>query len=152
MITIQMVEALRHVARHLDVLDLVAADRHLVRLEHQNIGAHQHWIHKQAGGDIGVRVGAGGGVFIQRRLVRVCAVEHALAGHAGEQPRQLGNLGNVGLAVERDARRVQPGSQPACRDFQRRLLDARRVVAFDQRVVVGQEVKALHAGQAAGGY
>ena len=30
--------------------------------------------------------------------------------------------------------------------------DARRVVALDQRVVVGQEVEALHAGQAAGAH
>ncbi len=55
-LAVEMVEALRHVARHLDVLHLVAAHRHLVRLEHQDVGAHQHRVHEQAGADVGVRV------------------------------------------------------------------------------------------------
>jgi hypothetical protein len=37
----QVVEALRHVARHLDVLHLVAADRHAVGVEQQDVGGHQ---------------------------------------------------------------------------------------------------------------
>ena len=80
------------------------------------------------------------------------AVQHALACDAGQQPGQLGDLGNVGLAVERDALRVQPGGQPACRDLQRRALNACRLIAFDQCMVVGQKIKALHTGQAAGGH
>ena len=51
-----MVKALRHVARHLDVLNLVAADWHLVGLEQQNVRAHQHRVHEQASRDIGIRV------------------------------------------------------------------------------------------------
>ena len=70
---------LRHVARHLDVLDLVAPDRHLVRVEHQDVGRHQHRVHEQAGGHVGVGVVAGGRVLVDRGLVGVGAVEQALA-------------------------------------------------------------------------
>ncbi len=140
-----MIETLRHVARHFDVLDLVAAHRHLVRLEHQNVGAHQHRVHEEAGGDIGIGIIARGIVLVDRRLVGMGAVEHTLACDAGQQPGQLGNLRDVGLAVEHDALRVQPCSQPARRDLQRGALDARRLIAFDQRVIVGQEVETLDA-------
>ena len=39
-----MVEALRDIARHFQVLNLVAAHRHLVRVEHQDVRGHQHRI------------------------------------------------------------------------------------------------------------
>ncbi len=150
-LAVQVVEARRHVARHLDVLDLVAADRHLVRLEHQDVGRHQHRVHEEAHVHAGIRVLLGGDVLVHRRLVGVRTVEQALARDTGEQPGQLRNLGDVGLAVEPHALGVQPGSQPGCRDLQRRALHARRVGGLDQRVVVGQEVEALHARLAAGG-
>ncbi|GAB1384440.1 hypothetical protein MASR1M50_27610 [Burkholderiales bacterium] len=149
-LAVQVVEAGGDVARHLDVLDLVAPHRHLVRLEHQDVGRHQHRVHEQAGRHVAVRVGAGGRVLVQHGLVGVGAVEQALAGDAGQQPGEFGDLGDVGLAVEGDVLRVQPGGQPAGGDLQRAALHARRIVALDQRVVVGQEVEALHAGLAAG--
>ena len=85
-----------------------------------------------------------------RGLVGVGTVEQALAGDAGEQPGQLGGLGDVGLAVEGDLFRVQPGGQPTGGDLQRGALDACRVFALDERVVVGQKVKALHTRAQAG--
>jgi hypothetical protein len=97
-----------------------------------------------------VGVDAGGGVLVHLRLVGVRAIEQALAGDAGEQPGQLRDLGDVGLAVEEHLLRVQPRGQPAGGDLQRGALDARRLVALDQRVVVGQEVEVLGAGAAAG--
>ena len=145
-----MVKALGNVARHFNVLDLVTPDRHLVRLEHQNICRHQHRVHEEAGRHVGVRVMAGGGVFIDRGLVRMGAVEQAFAGHAGQQPGQLGDFRNVRLAVKGHALRVQTGSQPGGGNLQRGLLYAFGLAHFDQRVVVGQKVKALHAGRQAG--
>ena len=150
MLAVQVVKALRDVARHFNMLDLVAPDRHLVRLEHQNISSHQHRVHEQARRDIGIRVVAGGIVFIDRGFIRMGAVQHAFAGDAGQQPGEFGDFRNVGLAVKRHAFRVQPGGQPAGGNFQRRALDARRVFALDERVVVGQKVEALHARRAAG--
>ena len=56
MLAVQVVEALAEIARHLDVLDLVAADRHLVRIEQQDVRGHQHRVHEQPGGDAGIVV------------------------------------------------------------------------------------------------
>jgi hypothetical protein len=123
-----------------------------VRVEHQDVGAHQHRVHEQAGGHVGIGVGAGGGVLVHRGLVGMGAVEHALAGHAGQEPGQLGDLGDVGLAVEGHALGVQPGGQPAGGDLQRGALDACRVFHLDQRVVVGQKVEALDIGAQAGAH
>ena len=150
MLAIQMVEARRHVARHLDVLDLVAAHGHLVRLEHQDVGPHQHGIHEQARRHIAVRVMACGVVFVDCRFVGVGTVEHALASHAGEQPGEFGDFRNVGLAVEGDFVRVQARGDPARSDFERGALDAGGLVALDERVVIGQKVKTIGAGVAAG--
>ena len=78
------------------------------------------------------------------------AVEQALAGDTGEQPAQLGDLGNVGLAIEGRLVGIQPQRQPGGGDLQARTLDARRVVALDQRVVVGEEIEGIGVGGAAG--
>jgi hypothetical protein len=124
-LAVEVVEAGRHVARHLDVLDLVAAHGHLVGVEHQDVGRHQHRVHEQAGGDVRVGVGAGGSCSCPPSLVGMGAVEHALAGDAGQQPGQLGDFGDVGLAVEGHALGVQARGQPAGGDLQRGALDAR---------------------------
>jgi hypothetical protein len=80
------------------------------------------------------------------------AVEHTLAGDAGQQPGQLGNFGDVGLPVKRDALRVQPRSQPAGGNLQRGTLDARRVFHLDQGMVVGQKIETLDTGAQAGAH
>src|SRR5690606_41587316 len=74
----------------------------------------------------------------------------SLGRHAGQQPGQLGNLGDVRLAIEGGLVGVQAAGQPGGGDLQARTLDARRVVALDQRVVVGQEVEGVHVAGAAG--
>ena len=138
-----MVEARRHVARHFNVLNLIAAHRYFVRLEHQNVGAHQHGVHEQTRSDVGIGIVASQVVFVDRRFVGVCTVQHAFACDAGQKPCEFGNFGNVGLAIEHHAIRVQAGCNPAGGNFQCRTLNARWVIAFDQGVVVGQKVKAL---------
>ncbi len=150
MLAVEVVEARRDVARHLDVLHLVASHGHLVRLEGQDVGGHQHRVHEEAGRHAVVQLPARGLVLVLRGLVGMGPVEQALAGHARQQPVQLRDLGDVGLPVERDVLRVQPRRQPARGDLHRGALDARRVFALDERVVVRQEVEALHAGPLAG--
>ncbi len=131
------------------MLHLVAAHGNLVRLEHEDVRSHQHGVHEQARRDIGVRVVARRHVLVDRCLVGVSAIEQTLARHARQQPRELRDLGDVRLPVEENAVRVQPRGQPACRDFQRGTLNARRLVALDQRVVIGKEIKILSARAAA---
>ena len=149
-IAIAVVEAVRHVARHLDVLHLVAPDRYLVRVEHQNVGAHQHRVHEQPGADIGLGVNTCGGIFVDRRLVGVRPVQHALANDTGQQPGELRNFRDIGLAIEDDALGVQPGGQPTGGYLQRGALDACRFINLDQGVVVGQKIKTLDIGPQAG--
>jgi hypothetical protein len=50
----QVVEAGGHVARHLDVLDLVLAHRHAVGVEHQDVRGHQDGVAVQAHGHAGI--------------------------------------------------------------------------------------------------
>ncbi|MCY1432972.1 hypothetical protein D9M71_489900 [compost metagenome] len=145
-----MVEALADVAGHLHVLDLVATDRHLVGVEHQDVGGHQHRVAEQAHGHPGVRVLALGDVLVDRGLVGMGAIEQALGRHAREQPGQLGNLGDVRLAIEGHPLGVEAAGQPGGGDFQARTLDALRIVALDQRMVVGEEVEGVHVVRTAG--
>jgi hypothetical protein len=63
-LAVQVVEAGGHVARHLDVLHLVAAHGHLVGVEHQDVGAHQHGVHEQARGHAVVGLAPGFGWFL----------------------------------------------------------------------------------------
>ena len=116
---IQVVEAGGHVACHLDVLDLVATHRHFVRFEHQDVGAHEHGVHEQAGGHIAVGVVACGVVFVDGSFVGVGAVEHAFAGHAGQEPGQLRDFRDIGLAVKGDFVCVQARGDPAGGNLQR---------------------------------
>ena len=103
-----MIETLRNVARHFNVLYLIAPDRHLVRLEHQDVGGHQHRVHKQTRADLGIGLLLCGGVLIDRRLVGMRAIEQTFGGDAGQQPGQLRDLRDIGLPVKGDTLGVQP--------------------------------------------
>ncbi|MNZ91669.1 hypothetical protein D3C78_1106630 [compost metagenome] len=149
-LTEQVVETLADITGHFHVLDLVAADRHLVGVEHQDVGGHQYRVAVQAHADTGIRVFTVLQVLVHRGLVGMRAVEQALGRHAGQQPGQLGDFRDVGLAVEGHAFRVQATGQPGRGDFQTRALDALRVIAFDQGVVVGEEVERVDTWLTAG--
>ena len=129
----QVVETLADVAGHLHVLHLVAADRDLVRVEHQDVRGHQHRIAVEAHGHAGVRVFAGLDIAVHRGLVGMRAVEQTLGTDAGEQPGQLGNLGDVRLPVEGRTLDVQAAGQPGRGDFQARALDTSGIVARSRR-------------------
>ena len=73
-----MIEALADVTSHLDMLDLVTADRHAMRVEDENVGSHQHRIHEKACADAGIAIFVFRGVAIDRRLVGMRAIEQTL--------------------------------------------------------------------------
>ena len=151
LVPVNVVEALTKRARHFDVLHLIAAHRHLVRIEDQDVGGHQHRVHEQPGADAGIVVLTLGAVFIHRRFVGMRTIENALAGHAGEQPRQLGDFWNVRLPIEPHLGRIQPAGQPRRRNLQRGTLRARGVLRLDQAVIVRKEIKTLGIGRTCGG-
>ena len=144
---VEVVEAPGHVAGHLDVLDLVTPHRHLVGVEHQDVGGHQHRVAEQAHGDALVRILVAGGLVLgHRRLVGMGAVHQPLGADAGEHPGQLGDLGDVRLAIEDGVVGIQAQGQPGGGDLQARLLHPARVLALDQRMQVGEEVVGLDVG------
>ncbi|MNG59235.1 hypothetical protein D3C79_173700 [compost metagenome] len=77
-------------------------------------------------------------------------VEQALGRDAGQQPGQFRDFRDVGLTVEGHAVDIEATGQPGRSDFQTRALDAQRVIAFDQGVVVGQEIERIGIAVAAG--
>ncbi len=149
-VTEQMIEALSDIAGHFHMLDLVAANRHLVRVEHQDVRRHQHRVAVEPHGHAGIRVLAVLDVLVHRGLVGMGAVEQPLGGDAGQQPGQLGDFRNVGLTIEGHAFGIEAASQPGRGNLQARALDTQRVIALDQRVVVGQEIKGVGGRVAAG--
>ena len=96
-----LVEAAGDLAHQLDVLALVLADRHLVRLVGEHVGRLQHRIEEERRRDQ---------LALLRRLLLelVHAVEVAVGGDRREQPGELGVLADVGLAKEDAALRVEP--------------------------------------------
>ena len=146
-----VVETLGDVAGHLQVLDLVLAHGHDVGVEHQDVGGHEDGVGVEAHGDAFVRVLAAVVlVLLDRGLVGVGPVHEALGRHAGQDPGQLRDLRDVGLAVEGALVRVQAQGQPGGGHFEPGLVDALGLLAFDQGVEVGQEVVGVDVLVAAG--
>ena len=138
-----MVEALGDIPRHLDMLDLVSPHRNMAGVEHQDIRRHQYRVAEQAHGDTEVGVLARPLVGLYRRLVGVGTIHQALGRVATEHPGQLGNLGNIRLAVKKSLVGIQPEGQPGRCDFLAGLTHHLRVLAFDQGMVVRQEKKGI---------
>ena len=106
---IPVVETLRYIARQLDVLSLVVADRHFVRAVQQNVARHQHRVVEQTGGDAHH---SGGLVFVLRH-----ALKPADGGYAVEQPARLGVRGNVALDEQRALVRVDSAGEQYGREL-----------------------------------
>src|SRR5690606_12285955 len=141
--SVKMIEALRDVARHFEVLHLIASDWHPIGFEQQDVCRHQHGIHEEAGSDAGVLVLPRFAITILSGFVRVCAVEQTLAGYAGKDPGELRYLRNIALSVEPYALGIQPACKPCRGDLQSRALHARRILNFDEGMVVREEIEAL---------
>jgi len=72
------------------------------------------------------------------------AVHQALGCVAGKYPRELGDFRNIGLAVEDHAIGVKATGEPGGSDLAGGAVDHVRVLAFDQRMKIGEEEKRLH--------
>ena len=98
-----LVEALRDVARQLEMLALVVADRHDVGLVEQDVAGHQHRVGEQAGGDE---------VLALRLLLELRhPAQLAEARHRAEQPGGLRVRDDVALREDRRALGVEPGRE-----------------------------------------
>ena len=126
-----MIEALRNIPRHLNMLNLVAPDRHLVRIKNQNISSHQYGVGKQTHSDPKVGVLAGFFIGLHSGFVGVSPVHQTFCCRASQHPTQLGDLGDIGLAVEVGIFRIETERQPSCRDLSTRLRHLIRILVLD---------------------
>src|SRR5690606_18740684 len=91
-------------------------------------------------------------ILIDRGLIGVSTVHQAFGGDTTEHPAKLGDLGHIGLSIERDLPWIQPGRQPGRSYLKPRTRHSLRVVTFDQGVIIGHEIKSIHVLLAAGFY
>ena len=146
-----MVEALGDVAGHFHVLDLVAAYRHFVGVEHEDVGAHEDGVAVEAHFHAVVLVGLPSvEVGLHSGFVGVGAVHQAFGGDAGEYPVELGHFWDVALAVKRGALGVEAAGEPGGGHGLGGGVDDFGVVAFDDAVVVGQKEEGF-GGRVGGG-
>ncbi len=91
-----VIESLRDISHHLDVLLLILTNRYFGRFEHQDVGGHQDRITIECEGDALVWILiAVIDIGLYGRLVRVRAIHQPFGCHTGQYPGQLGNLGNI---------------------------------------------------------
>ena len=135
------------VARHFDVLDLVAADGDFVGVEHEDVGGHQDGVAVQT------HFYAVVGVFLivfdirlHGGFVGMGAVHQAFGGDAGQNPVQFHHFGNVALAVEGGGVGVESAGKPSGGNGLGGLVNHLRLVAFDDAVVVGEEEEGFGIG------
>ena len=102
-VAVERIEALRDVARQLQVLRLVLAHRHDAGLVEQNIGRHQHGVLQQAVADRFLFGGLG--------LVLRHALQPAHRRDAGEHPGKLGVRGHRRLHHDGASLGVDAGRQ-----------------------------------------
>ena len=91
-----VIEALRDIPRHFDMLFLIAPHRHLGGTEHQDIGGHQHRVTVKRHRDPLVLVGVA--VFQVRlhgSLVRMCPIHQPFGCDTREKPHKLRDLRDV---------------------------------------------------------
>jgi hypothetical protein len=140
-----VVELLRDVARELEMLLLVVADRHVGGAIKQDVGRHQHRIIVEADGSV---------LAVLARLLLELghAVEPAEARDAIEHPGELGVLGDAALVEDRVLLRVDAAGEERRGDLARRATQRRRVVRHRHRVQVDDAIEAgmglLHLDEA----
>ena len=123
-----VVEALGDVARQLQVLALVVADRDEIGLVEQDVAGHQDRVREEAGRD----------ELAPLRLVLELRhpAELAVARDRGEQPGRLGVRRHVALAEDGRALGVEAGREEHRGEIERRLAQLRRLVVDRDRVQV----------------
>ncbi len=133
------IELRRDVARHLEVLLLIASDGDLVRVVDEDVGGHEHRVREEAC--------IGREPFRDLVLVGRRALEEPHRRDGEENPEELGDLGNVGLAKERHVRVrwIEAEREVVERDVARQLAELVGVTHGGQRVEVRDEDEALVA-------
>ena len=131
-----VVELPRHLARQLEVLQLVLADRHAVGAVDEDVGGHQHGIGEERRVDV---------LRLALRLVLVLRhpLQRAHRRHRAEDPGELGVFGNRGLDEDRALLRIEPGGEPA----ERHVVDPPRHLG--RGIVLRHRVE-VHDGEDAG--
>ena len=127
-LAVARVEALGDVARELEVLALVVADRDDVGLVEQDVARHQHRIGEEAGGDELLALA----LFLELGHT----AELSEPGDGREQPSRLGVRGHVALQEERAALRVETDREEERRQVERAVVQVLRVVVGGDRVQV----------------
>ncbi len=126
------------IARDLDVLLLIFADRHDVAVIDQNVSRHQDRIREKPRGSAQA---ARDLVF-----VRMGALEQSHRRDGGQNPGQLSDLRHIGLAKERRSFRIEPagekidGHAPAIFPQRRRILQA------GEGMIIGDKIKRVAFG------
>ena len=131
-------ELLGEVHGDLQVLRLVGADRHLVGVEREDVGGHQHRVAVEAHVHAVVGVASGRDVGGDRRLVGVGAVEQPL-GATLSAGRRSGDRGDPALAVQVDVRAVEAAGEQRGGEPPGALAQHRGVGAAVERVQIGDE-------------
>ncbi len=119
------------------MLLLVLSDRNDLRAVDQNVGGLKHGVREQPV----ARAQALGHLV----LVRVTPLQQAHGRHAGQDPRQLGNLGNIRLPEENRPCRVQAQRQITQRDLLSQTADLLGVAQTGQGMVICNEIEAFVA-------
>ena len=130
-----MVEPAGHVPGHLQVLQLVFADRNKIRIVQQNIRGHQHGVGEQTTVHVFQSIGF---------VLETVGERQALVGEeAVEVPSQFRYLRHIALAVEDRSFRIQPKGEPG--GGYRIGVFPQRCPVFDlrQRVQIGDEQERL---------
>ena len=131
------VEALGDVARELEVLPLVVADRDDVGLVEQDVAGHQHRVGEEAGRDELVPVG----LVLELRH----APELAVARDGAQQPGRLGVRRHVALREDRRALGVEARREHDRGQVERALAELDGVVLDRDRVQVDDAEEGLAA-------
>ncbi len=124
------------VARQLEMLFLVLADRHVRGLVDQDVGGHQRRIGVEAERDV---LAVLAGLLLELRH----AVHPAEPGDAIEDPGELGVLGHHRLVEDRVLGAVDAGRQEGRCDLPRLRRKRRRLLPHGDRVHVDHAVQAL---------
>ncbi len=143
-LAVDMIETLGDIPGHFHMLNLVLADRHLVRAEHQDVGGHQHRVTEQGHRHALVGIArAAVLVILHRGLVCVGPIHQALRRHAADNPGEFGYLGNIGLTIKHRLVGIEPECEPGSRHLERRLPQQCGILVFDQRMVIGKEIERI---------
>src|SRR5918998_1393581 len=132
-------ELLREVDGDLQVLRLVGAHRHLVGIEREDVGGHEHGVAVQPRVHAVIGVATGRDVGRDRGLVRMGTVQQPLRGDVGQERGHAGDRRDPALAIDVDVRAVEAAGEHRGDEPSRALSQRRRIGPAVEGVEVGDE-------------